>query len=513
MAKTGWCKCLLGDVLIHIANGCSAKQFDQKFGFPISRIETIWNETIDLNRVKYIKENDEQLVGRYSLKYNDILFSHINSDNHLGKTAIFKKQIDILIHGINLLLLRPSSLIDGDFLLYQFKILKYRGKFLEVAQRAVNQSSINQRKLKSFQVELPPLPEQRAIVAKIEQLFSELDNAIDNFKKAQEQLKVYRQAVLKKAFEGELTREWRKKQTDLPSADELLEQIKEEREAYYQKQLDQWQKAIEKWEADKRDLKEKGKKPTKPKKAKELPALTEEELAELPGLPEGWKWVPLELISVEIVDCPHSTPKWSESGKICLRTTNFKENYLDLTNVKYVSETIFNERNYRLIPKKNDILYSREGGILGIACQILRDIDVCLGQRMMLIRTVTNYNNKLLTYYLNSPEILQVVNTLITGCAAPHINVGDVKGYNIPIFGLHEQTALLIEIESRLSVCDKVEESLKENLLKSEALRQSILKKAFEGKLLTEQELEACRKEPDWEPAEKLLERIKAEKV
>ncbi|MBN4048348.1 hypothetical protein JYU17_00080 [Flavobacteriaceae bacterium AH-315-O20] len=81
---------------------------------------------------------------------------------------------------------------------------------------------------------LPSFVEQNAILAKIEQLFSSLDSGITDLKKAQEQLKIYRQAVLKKAFEGELTKEWREKQTNLPTTDELLIQIKEEREKHYE---------------------------------------------------------------------------------------------------------------------------------------------------------------------------------------------------------------------------------------------------------------------------------------
>lgn len=81
----------------------------------------------------------------------------------------------------------------------------------------------------------------------------------------------------------------------------------------------------------------------------------------------------------------------------------------------------------------------------------------------------------------------------------------------IPVPDLEEQKQIGQQIESRLSVCDKLEADIEENLSKAEALRQSILKKAFEGRLLSEQELEACRREPDWEPAEKLLERIKNE--
>jgi len=97
---------------------------------------------------------------------------------------------------------------------------------------------------------------------------------------------------LKKAFVGELTRKWREEQTDLPSAEELLLQIKEEREKQYQKQLDEWKQAVKEWE----DKGKAGKKPSRPKKPKELPPLSEGELKELPELPEVWCWVKLDVI-------------------------------------------------------------------------------------------------------------------------------------------------------------------------------------------------------------------------
>jgi type I restriction enzyme S subunit len=77
---------------------------------------------------------------------------------------------------------------------------------------------------------------------------------------------------------------------------------------------------------------------------------------------------------------------------------------------------------------------------------------------------------------------------------------------------LAEQRRIVIEVERRLSLCDKLEETIAESMQKSEALRQSILKKAFVGELLSEKELEEARNAPDWEPADKLLERINAEK-
>ena len=141
--------------------------------------------------------------------------------------------------------------------------------------------------IEKFEIPLPPLPEQRAIVSKIEQLFSDLDNGIENFKKAQEQLKIYRQAVLKNAFEGELTKKWREGHSGLPSADELIQQIEEEREKHYQKQLDEWKLTSKNMGY----VGDEGKKQIKPKKTKEFPPLTNDELMVLFKLPEKWGYI------------------------------------------------------------------------------------------------------------------------------------------------------------------------------------------------------------------------------
>ena len=131
---------------------------------------------------------------------------------------------------------------------------------------------------------LAPLNIQRAIISKTEELFSDLDNGIANFKKAQAQLKIYRQAVLKKAFEGELTKEWREKQTNLPTAEQLLKQIKEERQNHYDQQISDWKKAVKEWEK----IGKESQRPIKPKKLAELPTLKEDVLDKLPLIPKNW---------------------------------------------------------------------------------------------------------------------------------------------------------------------------------------------------------------------------------
>ena len=114
------------------------------------------------------------------------------------------------------------SNFNNKFLLHYLNQFNFHGFVSGTTRLKLTQGS-----LKKIPVVIAPLPEQRAIVAKIEQLFSKLDNGIANLKTAKDKLEIYRQAVLKKAFEGELTKEWREKQTDLPSADELLKHIKD----------------------------------------------------------------------------------------------------------------------------------------------------------------------------------------------------------------------------------------------------------------------------------------------
>jgi len=113
---------------------------------------------------------------------------------------------------------------------------------------------------------------------------------------------------------------------------------------------------------------------------------------------------------------------------------------------------------------------------------------------------------------LYSGNVRDQVRNLCKGSTRDFLNQTILSSILFPLQSIQEQHQIVREIETRLSVCDKLEATIAEALQKSEALRQSILKKAFEGKLLSEKELEEARNAPDWEPADKLLERIKTEK-
>lgn len=261
--------------------------------------------------------------------------------------------------------------------------------------------SLAKRDLENIEMNVPPLDEQFRIVAHIEELFSELDKAVDTLKTTKEQLAVYRQAVLVDAFR----------------------------------------------------------------------------------IATNSTHLKIGYVCAKIVDCPHSTPKWEKNGKLCLRTTNFKRGYLDLQSPNYVSEETFNDRNRRIIPQPGDVLYSREGSVLGIACTIPSNVYPCLGQRMMLLRSGEKLNNRYLMHYLNSPMVTNHVIATKGGTGSPHINVGDIKEFQIPIPSLEEQSNIVRQIEEQLSSCDNVDKTVDAILTQADAMRQSILKQAFEGTL------------------------------
>ncbi|MCB9036694.1 MAG: restriction endonuclease subunit S [Lewinellaceae bacterium] len=544
MLPNGWTGCKLDDLIIKIANGCNAKQSKDVSEWPITRIETISNETIDLNRVKYISEISAKEVEKYGLRFNDILLSHINSDHHLGKTAIFKLNKTV-IHGINLLLIRFHQDLNADFFNYQFKYLRKKGKFIEVAQHAVNQSSVNQKKLKNFDLLLPPLPEQHRIVNKIEELFSELDNGIANLEKARAQLKVYRQAVLKSAFEGKLTEQWRAGQMGategspvpndheagtgtLPSAEDLLTRIQEERQNHYEQQLTEWQEAVAEWEANASSAeagRRRGKdgrppsppgsggrrKPSKPKKPKEYPPLTEKELGELPELPVGWNWVKLYNLADVVSGVTKGGRKLDGKETMMLpylRVANVQDGFLDLSEVKEIEALPSDFQKYKL--EYGDILYT-EGGDkdkLGRGTIWKNEIPDCIHQNH--IYRARLYSKDISNAFVGYFSQTQTAKKYFYGKAKQTVNLASINltvlsNLPLPIPSEEEQGLIVQEIESRLSVCDHMEQEIETALQKSEALRQSILKKAFEGRLVPQ--------DPAEESAEVLLERIKAEKV
>ena len=358
-------------------------------------------------------------------------------------------------------------------------------------------------------IPLAPFPEQRAIVAKIDQLFSRLDYGIASFKAAQEKLAIYRQSVLKKAFEGELTREWREQQTSLPDADELLKQIKTELDDYHQQQLRDWQVDVKAWKAAGKE----GKKPLKPKKYKVITELTRESLSRLPELPNEWCWQKLGSVCQQIQIGPFGSQmhrhEYVEKGVPVVNPQHIKSQ-------KIFPQVFISEEKAKSLPQyvleENDIVLGRRGEMGRSACISPKEKGWFCGSGSLFIRLGNRFNGLLYSLILSERRVVHYLEEKGSGTTMTNLNSTILSELPIQLIPLNEQAQITKEIESRFSVCDHLQQAIEQGLQKAETLRQSVLKKAFEGRLLTEAELDNCRAAPDWEPAQQLLARIQSEK-
>lgn len=277
---------------------------------------------------------------------------------------------------------------------------------------------------------LPPLVEQKAIVKKIEELFSSLDSGIADLKKAQDQLVIYRQAVLKKAFEGIKNFKPLKECGEWKGGGTPSRQVKE-----------YWENGKIPWVSS-RDV-----------KTKEIHD-TERHITE--------------------IAIPKSSTKWIE---------------------------------------KDSLLFVMRSGILRRVFPIaIAKTKLCVNQDIQTVSLDDNWNAEYVYWFLQGNESDIRHSCSKDGTTVESIDANSLKAYLVPLCSLKQQHQIVSDIESRLSVCDTVEKDIANSLEKSQALRQSILKKAFEGKLLNEEEIAKCKADKDYEPASVLLEKIKARK-
>jgi len=489
----GWEWTTLEDVIIRISNGITKRQNKEKLGYPVTRIETISNEVINLSRVGYLEDLSPQLIEKYILNKGDILFSHINSDSHLGKTAIFKSDSFVLLHGMNLLLIRANNgVIIPNYLNYMFNYYRFSGLFYEIAQHAVNQSSINQAKLKKLVVPLPPLPEQRRIVARIEELFTQLDAGVSALEKSRAQLARYRQSVLKAAVEGRLTEKWRATHPDVEPASALLERILTERRVKWEEE--ELAKLVAKGKRPKNDRwKQKYKEPLAP------------ETEGLPELPEGWNWANLgQLKEFSLYGPRFSSDDYSENGYLVLRTSDISDSgkvNINTAPKLSLSEDQFSKYKVEL----GDLLITRTGS-LGTLAVFNDTVDAIPGAYLIQYRLIGIIKNSwYLFYFLKSPSGQNQLTGGGAGVGRPNLNAPTIEAIPITFPPLPEQHEIVSEIERLLTVADQTAATIAANLKRAAHLRQSILKKAFRGDLVSQ--------DPNDEPASLLLERIMAERA
>lgn len=191
-----------------------------------------------------------------------------------------------------------------------------------------------------------------------------------------------------------------------------------------------------------------------------------------------WQMQPLDSVCKTIVDCPHSTPSYTDedTGYMCIRTSIVKKNRILWDEIEYIPEHEYYQRIQRKRPEKGDVVYTREGAILGIAAMIDRECNIALGQRSMLLSPDTRKClPQFLSMAMNFESFLRKALDGISGSASPHINVRDIKAFAIilPPIEMQGQFAAFVEQTNKLKW------AAQNNLNKLEMLKKALMQEYF----------------------------------
>ena len=359
---------------------------------------------------------------------------------------------------------------------YYFLLSKYQ----EINTRAKGSGTphVDPDLLWNYAFPIPPnLETQQAIVNKIESLFDEIDEGIGRLKTAAQQIQQYRQSLLKNAFNGELTKEWRSKHADtLPSENELLAQIQTTREQHHAQQLADWQTAVSQWEQNGKE----GKKPSKPK-APTQAVKFEENVADLPN---GWGVVKFENIC-DLVRNGISTKPEGESGTKIFRISAVRAFQLNLDDYRFINSDDVGD----FVLNNGDLLFTRYNGtrnFVGVCAEFKsNEIYVYPDKLIRAVVNSTEINNTFLMYGFNTSISREFIESRIrTTAGQSGISGSDIKAIPVIICSLAEQTQIVAILESKLTACDQLAAELAKQLKQAELLKQAVLKAAFSGSLL-----------------------------
>jgi len=208
--KKGWRWVKLGEVLKYTQYGISKKLNSERKGLPIVRMGNIEEGKLNLSEIKFVDLPWSE-AKKYLLNIGDILFNRTNSAELVGKSAVFKQQGEYVFASYLIRLTLKPSEADPDFVNYIINSFIGKSYISNVSRRAIGQVNINAKEISEMPIPLPPLPEQKRIVAKIQELMQEVERAKAACEKQLEAAKALLAAYLRQVFESEEAKKWERK--------------------------------------------------------------------------------------------------------------------------------------------------------------------------------------------------------------------------------------------------------------------------------------------------------------
>jgi type I restriction enzyme, S subunit len=498
----GWRMVRLGDVATEVRNGIATKP-DAEQGTPILRISAVRPMSFNSKDVRYLTGSRAQW-DQYRLRMDDLLFTRYNGNPELvGVCArVQDEPVTPLVYPDKLIRVRTSADVAlPAFIERAVHVGASREFIAEKTKTSAGQVGISGGDLKLVPLPLPPLPEQRRIVAKLESLQSRSRRAREALEAVPPLLEKLRQSILAAAFRGDLTADWREQHPDVEPASELLKRIRIERR--------------KKWEqAELAKLKAKGKKPTDDKWKQKYVEPEPVDDSELPELPEGWVWASLDELTESSFYGPRiAATDYCDDGVRTIRTTDMDDTgrirWRDPPCVKLTDVALEELRCH-----DGDLLVTRTGSIGKCAVY-----DSSLGPAIpsaYLIRfrpLLSVVSPRILFRQLQAPGLQSLLGLGTTATTQPNINARTLGRMPFAICGLDEQRDLQRRLESQLESADGARtsgEGLRSGLI---SLDSSLLSKAFRGELVPQDPKDLISTPPDAQTTKAVHAPVKTKRI
>ncbi len=438
----GWAIARIADVTERVANIKPEDSPDKEFGYV--DISSIDNSSFVITDLKRFKGKAAPSRARRPIRPNDIVFSNVRT--YLRNIALVGSDCSAEVCSTGLTVLRPNGAVEPRFL-FRYVLTDQFLDRVTPQQTGTHYPATSDRVVMSEQIPLPPLPEQRRIVAKLEKLLAKVDACNQRLAKIPILLKRFRQSVLAAACSGRLTADWREEHPTVEKPERTLDKIKKRREAD-------------------------AKTPAQKEKLREIFSINEENDSD--DLPESWGYAALNKLCKSF-DYGTSAKSQPAGAVAVLRMGNIQSREMDWSDLVFTSDEQEIER-YTLQP--NTVLFNRTN-----SPELVGKTAIYRGERPAIFA-----------------GYLIRINPF--GVSQSNINAQKLGSFELPLAPLPEQQEIVRRVEALFELADQIEARFKKAQAQVDRLTPSLLARAFRGELVPQ--------DPDDEPASVLLERIHA---
>lgn len=481
LLPNGWEWISIGETGEYINGFAFKPSHRESGGLPIVRIQNLTNESKQFNTTNIDVPSD------YKIDTGDMLMS-------------WSATLDVFVwrRGPALVNQHIFKVVPEERLITKRLLFHWLKQAIQQLQKTEHlhgstMMHINRGPFMAHIVPLPPAAEQARILAKLEELLSDLDAGVAELEAAQKKLAQYRQSLRKAAVEGALTAEWRATRTPHETGERLLERILLERRT--------------RWEAKQlAKFAEQGKIPSKDWQAK-YPEPVKPDTSDLPALPKGWVWATIDQLSVEQRYGSSAKTNEVSSGVPVLRMGNIQDGQLDYTSLKYLPQN--HDEFPSLFLEDGDLLFNRTNSLelVGKTAVYRSEQAPCsFASYLIAVRFHKDFAPELASTFINSAYGRHWIKSVaIQQTGQANVNGSKLAALAVPVPPKDEQNILIRCLLEQMDSAGRQQESITKSLKQSSAQRQNILRAATAGQLVPQ--------DPSDEPAAELLDRIRAERA